>query len=182
MAEKEEEVGRLTGKHVWELRAKHNSKRIFSDGDLLLAHAAAYFRWCETHPRYKTEIVKYKDHCEEVEVPLKRLYTIDGLTVYLGVSGNYLHTASAQLREKQDLKGLDERETYLLECIDSVLRSIRNEQIEGGAVGNYKEGFMARLNNLAENVNQHNTGSAVVRVTVRDNETADNLDTLNSLL
>lgn len=175
-------IGRLKGTKLWQLRAKHGKDKIFADGDLLLAHAEAYFKWCDTHPRYRAELVKYKGGYEEAEVPLGRPYTMDGLTVYLGVSGAYFRTAKAALREKDENGTISASEVRLLEVFDIIEHTVRNEQIEGAAVGQYKEGLIARLNGIADNVNQNNTGSTVVRVTVRDKETAENLDLLNDTI
>lgn len=180
--EKDYGIGRLKGTKAWQLRAKHGKDKIFADGDLLLAHAEAYFKWCDTHPRYRAELVKYKGGYEEAEVPLGRPYTIDGLTVYLGVSGSYFRTAISALKDKQESGTISKSEIRLLEVFEIIQTTVRNEQVEGAMVGQYKEGLVARINGIADNVNQNNTGNAIVRVTVRDKETAENLNMLDALL
>lgn len=171
-------IGRLKGNKGWMLRAKHGRDKIFADGALLLAHAHAYFKWCDVHPRYRPEVVKYKGGHEIAEVPLGRPYTMDGLTTYLGVSGAYFRAAKANLRDKIEAGTAYASEVELLDAIEQIEAAIRNEQVEGALVGQYKEGLVARINGIADNVNQNNTGNAIVRVTVRDKETAENLDLL----
>lgn len=180
--QEEHKVARLTGSKGWKLRAKMGRDKIFGDGELLLAHAHAYFSWCDAHPRYRAELVKHKGDHEVAEVPLGRPYTMDGLTVYLGVSGSYFRGAKANLKDKQDAGTIDDTEVRLLEVIELIETTVRNEQVEGGLVGQYKEGLVARINGIADNVNQNNTGASIVRVTVRDKETAENLNELASLL
>lgn len=171
-------VERLKGNKLWKLRAKHGKDAIFGDGPLLIAHANAYFEWCDTHPRYSAELVKYKGDYQEAEVPLGRPYTMDGLTIYLGVSGSYFRTRESELREKIESGRASKADIGVLEAIEFIRMQVRNEQVEGALVGQYKEGLVARINGIADNINQNNTGDSIVRVTVRDKETADNLDLL----
>lgn len=183
MAQKQEySIPRLKGHKAWQLRAKDGKDKIFADGDLLLAHAEAYFKWCDTHPRYRAELVKYKGGYEEAEVPLGRPYSMDGLTVYLGVSGSYFRSAKANLKDKQESGTISKSEVRLLEVFEIIETIVRTEQVEGALVGQYKESLVARINGIADNINQNNTGNAVVRVTVRDKETAENLDLLSQQL
>lgn len=168
----------LKGNKLWKLRSKHGRDKLFSDGALLLEEAYAYFDWCDRYPWYKPELVKYKGEYDEAEVPIGRPYTMDGLTVYLGVSGGYFRAAKANLKEKiNSNKGTDD-EVDLLEAIEMIETIIRNQQIEGAAVGVFTPNLIARLNGLADNQNVNNTGDAVVRVTVRDQDTAEDLAAL----
>lgn len=173
---------RLTGNQLWKLRSKHGRSRIFGDPAILLEEAYAYFDWCDRHPWEKTELVKYKGDYEEAEVPLGRPYTMDGLTYYLGVSGSYFRTAKSELREKIEKGKATTTEVDILDAIERIEQAVRNQQIEGAAVGVFSTNLVARLNGLADNTNVSNSGEAVVRVTVRDQETADNMDELDDLL
>jgi hypothetical protein len=175
-------IGRLKGRETWQLKAKHNPARIFADAALLLAHAEAYFSWCDTHPRFKSDLVKYKGGYEIAEIPLRRPYTFDGLFGYLGVTLGYFRAAKANILEKQERGSATNFDEELLNAFAEIEARIRNEQVEGGLAGQYKESLVARLNGIADNVNQNSTGSSIVRVTVRDKETADNLDLLTDLL
>lgn len=175
-------VARLRGNKAWQLRAKHGRDKIFADAELLMAHAEAYFRWCDSHPRYKTELVKYKGGYEEAEIPIGRPYTMDGLTVYLGVSGGYFRAAKSNIRTRIEAGKATEEDHRIMDTIEVIESIVRNEQIEGAMVGQYKESLTARINGIADNLNQTNTGDSIIRVTVRDAETEENLNALSDLL
>lgn len=173
---------RLTGTKLWQLRTKHGKDKIFSDGAVLWDEALKYFDWCDRHPWSRYELVKYKGDFEEAEVPLGRPYTMDGLTLYLGVSGGYFRAAKANLRDKDERGKATAAELDLLQVMEMIETAIRNQQIEGAAVGVFNSNLVARINGIADNMNNVNKGDAVLKVTVRDQKTADDLDELESLL
>jgi hypothetical protein len=173
---------RLTGNQLWKLRTKHGRDKLFNSGALLREEAIKYFDWCDRHPWLKSELVKYKGDYEEAEVPLGRPYTMDGLTVYLGVSGGYFRAAKSNIVDKRERGRANAEDLDVLDAIEWIEQVVRTQQVEGAAVGVFNTNLVARLNGIADNVNQNNTGDAVLRVTVRDQETADNLDALEDLL
>lgn len=174
-------MARLTGNQFWKLRTKHGRDKLFSDAATLLEEAYAYFDWCDRHPWEKTELVKYKGDYEEAEVPLGRPYTMDGLTYYLGVSGSYFRTAKTALKEKTDKGKATPSEIELLETIELIEQVVRNQQIEGAAVGVFSSNLVARINGLADTQNIKND-QPIANIIVRDRETAEDLDELESLL
>lgn len=173
---------RLTGNQLWKLRTKHGRDKIFSSGAILREEAIKYFDWCDRHPWQKVELVKYKGDFEEAEVPLGRPYTVDGLTVYLGVSGGYFRAAKSNIVEKRERTRATADDLDVLDAIEWVEQVCRTQNVEGAAVGVFNTNLIARYLCMADNVNQTNTGDAVLRVTVRDQATADNLDALEDLL
>jgi len=175
-------MSRLVGNKFWKLRTKHGKDKIFGDAAVLMEEAYKYFDWCDRHPWEKTELVKYQGYASEAEVPLGRPYTMDGLTYYLGVSGSYFRSAKGNLKDKIERSKATPEEVELLETIELIEQVVRTQNIEGAAVGVFSPNLVARLHNIAENVNNNNTGDAVVRVTVRDQQTAENLDALDDLL
>lgn len=172
---------RLTGNQLWKLRTKHGRDRLFGDATLLWDEACKYFDWCDRHPWEKTELVKYQGYASEAEVPLGRPYSMDGLTVYLGISGSYFRTAKGELREKIEKGKATAAETELLEMIEQIEQMIRTQQIEGAAVGVFNAGLVARINGISDNVNVTNS-QPVVKVSVRDTETDGYLAELDDLL
>ena len=152
------------------------------DPALLWEEATLYFDWCDRHPWERSELVKYKGDYEQAEVPLGRPYTMDGLTLYLRISGSYFRTAKSELRDKIEAKRATETEIELLETIERIETVCRTQNVEGAVVGVFKENLVARINGIADNVNNNNTGDAVLRVTVRDQKTADHLNELDDLL
>lgn len=182
MENKDIRVKRLTGSTLWRLRPSKPSQRIYGDPEELWAEACAYFQWCDTHPLLRAELVKYKGESSEVEVSAGRPYTMDGLTVYLCVSNSYFRTLKADLRDKDEKGDMTEIEGELYETVEAIERVIRTQQIEGAACGLFNSNLISRINGLADNINQNNTGDAVIRVTVRDAETSENLKELEKML
>lgn len=172
----------LIGNQFWKLRTTHGREKLFSDAVLLWEEAILYFDWCDRHPLYRAELVKYQGYADEAEVPLGRPYTMDGLTVYLGVSPGYFRAAKANLKNKIEAKRETPDELELLDCLERIELTVRDQQITGATVNLFNGAIIARLNGLAETINQNNTGDAVIRVSVRDQETADNIDKLEDLL
>lgn len=170
------------GNKLWQRRSKIGRNRIFCDADLLWKEAEAYFEFCDENPWQRVELVKYQGCVNEAEVPLGRPYTIEGLTIFLGVSSAYFRSAKVDLREKIEKGKASEADVALLDAIELIEQTIRTQQIEGAAVGVFSHNLVARLNGLADNQNLRQEGAAVVRVTVRDKETEDLLAELDDLL
>lgn len=171
----------LKGKQ-WQLRTVHGRARIFGDAALLIAEAKLYFDWCDRNPRMRAELVKHQGVAEQYDVPIGRPYTMDGLCNYLGVSGAYFRTAKAELDVKLAKKLATVEEEALREAIAWIEETTRNDQIEGGMVGQYNANLVSRLNGLSDNVNTNVTGPAVLAISVRDDATAKNLELLESTL
>lgn len=182
-------MAQLRGNQAWKLRTTHGRDKLFSDAALLWDEACLYFEWCDRNPWYKPELVKYKGDYEEAETPLRRPYIMEALTNYLGVSVTYFATAKKQLREKLERPYLGEDaaqrkavDTELLECYLRIEQTVRTQQIEGGLMGVFNSNLTARIAGIADTVNGNHTGEMVFKVTVRDQETADNLAALDDLL
>jgi len=170
------------GNRLWKERTKHGRDKIFSDPTVLLAEAYKYFELCDDNPLRKAELVKYKGTYEEASLPCYRLYSICGLMRFLNVSVAYFRSAKSNLRDKIEKGKASDTEVELLETIESIENTIRAQQIEGAAAGLFNAGIVARLNGLAEHTNVQGTGETVLRVSVRDEETAAYLRELEDLL
>lgn len=174
---------RIRHTKLWQLAATAPiHKHIFMDAEILLAHAQAYFRWCEDNPRYKTEVVRHKMQWETIEIALKRPYTLSGLCMYLGVAQSYLRQTRSDLLEMLEAGRIDEPRVQVLAAIEWINQMVFTDQIEGAATGQYNANIVARLNGLADNVNNANLPDPVLRVVTRDAETTDNLNLLVSNL
>lgn len=171
----------LKGHQLWKNRSKHGREKLFNDAAVLLEEAYAYFDWCDRTPWEKAELVKYKGDYEEASVPIGRPYTLSGLMVYLGVSVGYYRGAMANIREKIDKNRASSGEIELLEAFELIEQIVRTQQIEGAAVGVFSPNLVARLNGLADN-QKVTTDQPVISVSVRDKETAADLDELDDLL
>lgn len=172
----------LRGNQFWKLRTVHRPDKLFGDGALLWEEACKYFDWCDRHPWLRAELVKYKGDYEEADVPLGRPYTLDGLTVFLGVSGGYFRALKSGIKTRLEAGRAKVEDEEILATVERIEQTVRTQQIEGAAVGVFNSNLISRINNIAENLNANNTGEMVFKVTVRDQETADNLAALDELL
>lgn len=172
----------LRGNQLWKLRTEIGRDRLFKDGATLWGEAILYFDWCDRNPWLRAELVKFQGEADQYDVPVGRPYTMDGLCVYLGVSGSYFRTAKGELREKIEKGKATPEEVAVLEVIEQIELTVRTQQIEGASVGVFNANLITRINGIADNINNNNTGDAVLRVTVRDAATAANLDKLETLL
>jgi len=175
-------MDRLCGVQLWKLRTKHGRDKLFASGALLREEASKYFDWCDRHPWIRAELVKYKGDYSEADLPLGRPYTMDGLTVYLGVSGGYFRAAKSNIIDKRERGRGTAEDEDVLDAVQWIEGVVRAQQVEGAAVGVFNTNLVARINGIADNVNQTGNSEAVLRVTVRDQKTADDLDALEDLL
>lgn len=172
------------GVPLWKLVTppKVGQPRKFPTAAILWEKASNYFAWCERNPWTRPELVKYQGEAEEYAVPIGRPFTVDGLCAFVGVSGGYFRACKANLRDKIERgKGTPEDEATV-EVIETIENIIRNQQIEGATVGVFNPGIVARLNGLADTVNNVNSGDAILRISVRDSDTAENVNKLQDLL
>lgn len=172
------------GNQLWQLRTTVGRSTLFADGAALWAEAIKYFAWCDENPWMRPELVKFQGVADEYNVPLGRPYSLDGLCIFLDVSRAYLRNCKRNLLEKQERDNgtfTPENES-LIEAIERIENIVRTQNIEGAMLDVYNANFTARMHGIADNVNNANTGDAILRVTVRDQETADNLDKLDEML
>jgi DNA-packaging protein gp3 len=172
----------LKGNQIWKLRTSHGRTRIFGDPDTLWEEACLYFDWCDRNPWQRVELVKFQGDATQHDVPLGRPYTMDGLTVYLGVAGSYFRTAKKELKDKIEAGKAGPNDPALVATMERIEQVCRDQNISGAAVGVFNANLVARLHGIADKVENHNTGDAVIRVSVRDQATADHLNDLDDLL
>lgn len=172
---------KLIGNQFWKLRTTIGRDKLFGDSDTLMREAQAYFSWCDRNPLHRIELSKYQGGASQIEVPLGRPYTMDGLTLYLGVAASYFRSAKGNIRMKIEANRATETEVELLATMERIEQICRDQNVAGAAVGIFKESLVARIHGIADKVETHNT-SPVVQVVVRDQQTADHLAELEDLL
>ena len=170
------------GNQLWKLKQKYGKDRLFAEPDLLMEQARKYFTWCDENPLHRVELVKFQGAASQEHLPLGRPYTMDGLTTFLGVTGSYFRTAKSELRAKVENGKATDNERELLNTIETIEQICRDQNVSGAAVGIFNGSLVARIHGIADKVENHNTGDAVVRVVVRDQKTADHLSELDDLL
>lgn len=167
---------------LWRQKPGVPKARLFADGELLRSEVRKYFEWCDTNPRYRTELVKFQGMADDYHVPIRRPYTIQGLTTYLGVSEGYLRASKAQLTAKIEAGKGDEIDADIIDAIEWAEQVIKTQHFEGGLTGEYSQQIVARLHGLVDRQDVTSDGEAIVQVSVRDQETADNLKALEDLI
>lgn len=173
---------KMRGNKLWKLSKGMRGKRTFNDPEELLALAYQYWDWCDTHPRLGAELTKFQGAASVDHVPLGQPYSLSGFALSIGVTDGYFRKALVALRGHKEDNSASENELALLETIEYIEAVCRQEVVDGALVGQYKEGLTARMFSIADNVNNNNTGDATIKVSVRDQETADNLKKLDSFL
>lgn len=125
--------------------AKVGRPRILNSPDELYELFERYKREVKANPRIKS-VFGGKEFEERAE-PLERPLTMEGFEVFcwneLGMVEQYFKNADKRYEE------------YIPIC-SRIRKEIRQDQIEGGMVGQYNPSITQRLNNLKEQVEQTN--------------------------
>ena len=141
----------VKGNNFWEYRKKHGRERIFKSAEELLDAANKYFIWVDENPLKKSEIVKYKDYAELMEVPICRPYTKEGLADFLQVS---------QYRTISDYKNKGNDSSQVITHIENV---IYKQKFENAAANLLNANIIARDLGLSDKqeIDQKNTGKII---------------------
>lgn len=87
------------GNRFWEARSRHGRKPKFESGQMLKEACVDYFEWNADNPLYEAKLVSYQGESTIEYMPKMRAMTLQGLTLFLGVSMEAWH----QFRQRQDL-------------------------------------------------------------------------------
>ncbi|MDA3781540.1 MAG: terminase small subunit [Bacteroidales bacterium] len=138
-------MGAPKGNTYWEHRKKHGRGRIFETPEDLLEICIKYFDWVDSNPLYKSEIVKYKDFAELMNVPVCRAYTKDGLSDFCQVS--CFNTIAEYKKRSNDFS----------KVIAYVEGKIYNQKFENAAAGLLNSNIIARDLGLRDSIDQTTT-------------------------
>ncbi len=131
--------------------------RNFETPQDLWAEFCAYAEDTKNKPRYKTQFVGREG--DMVKEPLERPLTIEGFKNWcydkIGVVEQYLTNQDGLYKE---YIGISTR----------IRESIRQDQIEGGMVGQYNHSITARLNGLIDKTDNKNETSGEIIVKYAD--------------
>jgi hypothetical protein len=119
--------------------------------ELFVAYAAEI----KTNPRVKTEYVG-KDG-NRVETPLERPLTIEGFK-------NWCYDGIGTI--EQYFTNQDGLYSEYIGICQRIKQNIRQDQIEGGMVGQYNPSITQRLNGLTEKIETDNTHSGKLEITL----------------
>jgi hypothetical protein len=105
------------GNEIWKLATYSGRERLYTPEELL-ATAKKYFVWCAEHPLYEHKAMQEKGKIKIVKIPKLRVFTYEGLTLFLGVNSNYI----------QQFRKTDTGEySWVLAFIDSTIYSQKFE-------------------------------------------------------
>lgn len=101
----------------------------------------AYAKETKENPRYKVEYVG-KDG-ERVKTPLERPLTIEGFELWMAKNEIIMDLS-------QYFANTEQRYSEYQTICSRIRKAVRNDQIEGGMVGQYNASITQRLNGLKE--------------------------------
>lgn len=141
------------GNKFWELRSKHGKDMIFNSPEIMWEAACEYFDWCEKNPIKISEPIKSGEMAGKcMEVPKARPFTIEGLTLHMGVNTAYFRRFEADLKDRTD-----ERSEGYRTIIANIKQTIYKQKYEGATVGIFNANLISRDLGLQENHNvNHN--------------------------
>jgi hypothetical protein len=130
-----------TENQFWKLRSKHGREKLFATPDLMWEAACEYFEWCENNPfqEAKPMIVSMGQMAgssvEMVNIPVKRPFTLQGLSLYLDCSSSYFRAFKSTLKpENKDF----------LTVIEKIEETIYDQKFSGAAAGFFNANIIAR--------------------------------------
>lgn len=109
----------------------------------LIEECVKYFEWLEENPHYEARLTTYEGISQVEKVPRKRVATVGGLCLFLGICEQTLQNLKADPRYKT--------------IIDWACRLIYEDKFNSAAAGLLNANFIARDLGLAEKVD--NTSS-----------------------
>jgi hypothetical protein len=123
-------MGAPKGNKYWQMRKTHGRPKKFETPEELWKECCDFFEWIEANP-----ILEHKSFCYQGEVvrdtiPKIRAMTVDGLTLYLGIT-------------KESLGDYRERKGYsdVMSIVDAI---IRDQKFTGAAADQLNPNIIAR--------------------------------------
>lgn len=134
---------------LWDIAKPFGRPRKFKTAEELWDAFVAYTKWNEQNPltvhNVKKAVAKSAGQDKSaLQETVERPYSLVAFRFHAGIK-----------REWSVFKGdYEHRSQDFCKVIDAIERSIRQQQIDNAAVGNYKENLVARLNGISENITQ----------------------------
>jgi hypothetical protein len=134
-------MGAPTGNKFWERRSKHGRDKLFVTPELMWEAACEYFEWCEVNPFQEVKPMTVSmgqgggSSVEMVNIPVKRPFTLQGLSLYLDCSSSYFRAFKSTLKpEDKDF----------LTVIEKIEETIYDQKFSGAAAGFFNANIIAR--------------------------------------
>jgi len=127
------------GNQFWKLRSKHGRDKLFESPELLWEAACEYFEWCEDNPLIEIDF-KGKD-ADEVRIPKMRVFTLQGLCLYLDCNVAYFR----QFKSRNETLTED-----FATVITRIEETVYNQKFTGASAGFLNPNIIARDLGLAD--------------------------------
>ena len=124
------------GNKAWKARSSHGRKPIFETEEQLWDACCEYFQWVNDNPLQTVELAKFQGDAKQVQVPVMRNMSLDGLQIFLDISDQ----TWLNYKKKTDFLGVTEQ-------IDKIIRTYK---MDGAISGFFKENIIARELGLAD--------------------------------
>jgi len=174
------------GNKFWEFRTKHGVNVLFADPNLLWEEACAYFDWCVKNPLFESKpmIISMGEGVGSKivmqKIPKKRVMSLLGLCLYLGVSESYFRTFREHhlKHSAQPLQWVKDMSTV----IEQISDTIKNQQFEGATSGFFNANIISRTLGLVDKTDLTSGGKEIkappttVKVQIVNNKEADDDD------
>ena len=106
--------------------------RKFYTSEALEEACFSYFKWCDDNPLQEHKVSVVDKNLENHSVPHKRVYTLTGLYVHLGIG------------EKTWNDWRNQEDGPFLDAIETVQMIIKTQKFEGAAAGFFNANIIAR--------------------------------------
>lgn len=137
----------MLGNNFWERRTTHGRDKIFADPQTMWNAAVEYFQDTINHPLYSMEAVGGK----LTRVPKVHAFTLNGLTLFLGVGINYFNQFDKAINEKllADPDGKADPEAYKINndfslIIQQIKQTIYQQKFTASAAGQLNANIISR--------------------------------------
>ncbi len=124
------------GNRFWQARSSHGRKPIFETPEALADACQEYFQWVEDNPLWEDKLVTFQGVATHEPVAKMRAMTIDGLTLFLGIS-------------TQTWYDYTKREGFV-EVTHEIEKAIRSQKFAGAAADLLNANIIARDLGLAD--------------------------------
>jgi len=98
------------GNQFWLARAKSGRDKILADPETMWKSACEYFEWIESNPLWESKVTQYQGDVVEMQIPRMRAMTIEGITLFMGISS----TAWYEYAKRDDFKAIITRITEVM--------------------------------------------------------------------
>lgn len=145
---------------LWQLRAKHGRDRLFNNAEELWQAALEYFEYIDGNPIIKIDFRgPYND---QVNIPLQRPYTIQGLCLYLDCNVGYFNDFEYQLANKKK-ENWSEKDRDFSVILARIRQTIYSQKLDGAVAGIFNPVVISRDLGLIDRTQTDLQGEVTVK-------------------